>query len=315
MLAYKKFIALRTVLKFLIIVLVVIIVINFLYKQYYFRDNVFLNQDELVLGASDSAYKVINNDNLLEIRAQKSFYKNKQEIVFHNIKGYIEDKSYEKIVFSAQKAVFNKEDKNLHFIGTVNILAHNNFTLYADQAFYWLEKNIINGNGNIQFHNNMGHILAQNFVFNLAKKNYIFTKDIMVTNNNSASIKSDKLYIDDIKYNMKVLDSPQYQDNNIKIMANEFFISYEKLSDDNFSVNKIIAYDNVNIISDNSLITGNMGEYNLDHKKVLITDNVTFTQDNSIIKGENLVYNIIDGSFKILSKQQNKVRINLKKYD
>ena len=262
---------------------------------------------------SDANYQVINNGNLLQISAQQSFYKNKHEIIFQHILGDIEDNNYKKIFFSASDAILNKTDQNIFFNKKVNIFSYDHFALYADKAFYWLKKKIINGSDNIKFNNYIGNIVAQDFVFYLAEKRYFFSNNVIITNDDKNIIKGNKLYIDDIKYRIEVLDKPQYQDSNIKIIADRFIILYDKLLNNKFLLKKILADNNIKIISQNSVVTANKGEYYPHKQEIIVTDNVIVTKEENIIKGEKLIYYVVDDSFKILSQEENKVKINIKK--
>jgi LPS export ABC transporter protein LptC len=311
---YRVFLLGKYLLKYILIGFILSLIIFLLYSwiNNYKQKTSFIEQKNLDLGMYNATYQ-ISEPNLTTIYAQKSLYSNQNEIIFEQINGIVSDLHYKEIKFSSQQGVFNKITNKLHFPNQVIISSPQGLNITANKAFYNLNKQVIKAIDQVNVKDYMGEITSRNLNFNLAKQIYDFSGDVIAANDENHVIRSQKIYINASKKQIEVLESPQYEDQDITLNAKKFVGFYQEDQEKKWQLQKIIAYHNVKIISKNTVIHANQAEYYPDKRECLIWGDVKLNRDNNVIKGQKLIYNVTTDSFKIISKQEYKVNLKFKK--
>lgn len=315
---YRKLYIYDKILKYLVCFVAVVMVTVPLYKSYKYSvaaKKFIISEEAINLGMLYPKYQAVTNSNkLFNINAKKSLNQSENSILFYKINGNLEDDYYEKINFIADQGLYNKDVSTIDFTKGVNFFSKENFRLSSDKALYLMKTNSISGSDNIIFDNYMGKFVAQEYDIDLLKQKYVFLKDIHFQANDvrHTYIESQKITVYDFANNMEVEEDVKYKDDSIVLTSERFTVFYKKNASNQVIINKVIAYNDVRILHENSVITGEKAIFYPNQDMVEIMQNVVLVQQENIVKGEKMIYDITQDSFRVLQGKDNKVNLQLK---
>lgn len=314
---YKKLQNYERLLKYIMVCIVLVMIVIPLYKNYKYstaEKDFFISEKTINLGMLYPKYQTTTNNNkIFNINANRSLNQSENNILFYNISGDIEDDYYKKINFSAEKGLYNQEKSTIDFSQGVSFISQDNFQLESNKALYFLQENLIHGSNDIMFYNYMGSFFAQQYNVNLLKKQYIFLEDIKFTANDHKKtiIEAEQIVVNDYQNNMEVEKNAKYQDNEITLTSKKFIVFYYRDMFDKLFINKVIAYNNVEILHDDAIITGDKAIFYYNKEIIEIINNATVVKEENTVKGKKIIYDIKNDSFRVLQGKNNKVNLQL----
>jgi lipopolysaccharide export system protein LptA len=294
--------------KFINIIVFAVFITAIIYKyKTYIKVKNLLVQDSrglIVLGMQNPILDSFNSKNQpYKIIAKNALTLSKNKTKFKDINALFYNKK-EKTSLTSKQALFLHDKEIFEFQNKVFVKSKDNFSLRSQKTSFDVNKETLSGNNKIKFKNNIGTFTAQNFMFLLGQKTYIFNNNIKIKlKNNNSKISAEKAILrDDIKI-ITITENPIYTSQNTRITADKIIIHYQ--GEKEIEIKKIIANDNVKITEEGTLITGNNAIYLPARDIVEITGNTSLIKDNNIIKGEKLIYNLKDKTSKILKGKSN----------
>ena len=300
----------KRIIVFLLILIFLYFVASFATQIYHSKKSVEImmgDDGEISLGINQPIFHSNKKGSTLKIKSSKAKEIEKNQIRFFDIEGENNDggKNY---LFDSKEAIFSQDDNILDFLEIVNITNKDDFILMAPKARFFIKKELIEGVNSIYFRNKIGEFNSLKFSLNLALKSYIFEK--------KAKLKFDGVlqadFINAIETDKKIIakNNIYYQKENLIINCDNLTAFYS--GNETVEIEKMIAKGSLKIKQDEFFITGKIA-YIYPKKDIIeIEDKVIIIQNNKKILADKLIYNLKDKSYRILNKDDKKVKIRIK---
>ncbi len=268
------------------------------------------------LGMIDAKFKQIDeNGNIIEIFADKAIHKGQSILIFDNITA-TNNYNNNQINLVADRAAYNKNNKELFFNNNVHISQQNDFKLVSRESIYNISKSLIKGNAKIEFENYVGRFLADSYELFTEKKLYYFNDNIIIFLNSdrkNAEISSNSIIVDDSNFVIIANDNPKYNDHELFLSGDELIIYYKRDINKQIIIDNILVNNNVRVKHKDSIVTGDKAVFYNGINEIEIIDNVNLKQENNLLKGARLKYNLLDSSIRVLDSDKSKLELKYEK--
>ena len=202
------------------------------------------------------------------------------------------------------------------------IILSDDFELKADLVKAYFDKDLydiinINSEGNVKLSSSKG-IIAIGQKVNFDPKN----ENILILGTNSSLVYKDLFMKSDEKIQVKNLNgefdlkgkNSELKTDNIIIIGNFIKGNYITINEINEIENLIVEDDNIaNIKTKKINMFANKAIYNKKENTIELFNNVKIVRDNEIIYGDYANINTLDESYKVISKNSQKVKVLIKK--
>ena len=202
------------------------------------------------------------------------------------------------------------------------IILSDDFELKADLVKAYFDKDLydiisINSEGNVKLSSSKG-IIAIGQKVNFDPKN----ENILILGTNSSLVYKDLFMKSDEKIQVKNLNgefdlkgkNSELKTDNIIIIGNFIKGNYITINEINEIENLIVEDDNIaNIKTKKINMFANKAIYNKKENTIELFNNVKIVRDNEIIFGDYANINTLDESYKVISKNSQKVKVLIKK--
>lgn len=303
--------------KYLRYTLYLLLLILFLYPIYIkilswnSNKSFLITNDNLGMINATLNYSDIKGNNFL-IKASKAIHKSEDELIFSKINAYHSNINKNEINLLSDLAEYNNITKALHFPGKFFVSSDNDFNLTSQFANYDVSNSVISGNRNIFFENYVGKFNADSFELDISNKYYKFENNIIInlkSNRDNAQIKANNIFVDENKFLIIARDQPIYKDDELFLSGDELLINYKNGESDKIIIDKITINNNIKIIHNDSVITGDRAIYYNEISEIEIINNVILKQKDNSIKGSRLKYYLKDSSIRMLDSGSSKVEL------
>ena len=202
------------------------------------------------------------------------------------------------------------------------IILSDDFELKADLVKAYFDKDLydiinINSEGNVKLSSSKG-IIAIGQKVNFDPKN----ENILILGTNSSLVYKDLFMKSEEKIQVKNLNgefdlkgkNSELKTDNIIIIGNFIKGNYITINEINEIENLIVEDDNIaNIKTKKINMFANKAIYNKKENTIELFNNVKIVRDNEIIFGDYANINTLDESYKVISKNSQKVKVLIKK--
>ena len=218
-------------------------------------------------------------------------------------------------VFQNEKYYLLK--KNVQIISDTFELEADEVKAYFDKDLYDIVK--IDSKGNAELSSAKGlYAKGQEIFFSINDETIIILGEKSSLKNKDINMFSDKsIKINNLngEFNIKG-DNSKLETNDTKIFGYQIDGTYEEIEGVNEIINLFVEDDKqVNIITDKINMYSKKAIYTKKENLIELFDNVIVIRDNETVIGDHAIINTLDQSYKVFSKNTNKVKILIDKKD